>query len=236
MALAITVLTSGGTVASTAFDTASITVPNNAVCYAWVSPYGAVSSPGIDTTLGGAGLSWSRIADVDRTLGSSKSRRLTLYRAINTSGSDATGVLSLTASVTGGSVGGVDYSIEKVTGADTTTPNETPLTANWGVANYTFASVGTPAAGDRVYGGQAGATSTTSAEAYDGFTILSDINSVDGRNFVSSYDASDPQDDTPSNQSNSGGGIVLLLKLALPASFIPWDYAPDAQQIFHNPR
>jgi hypothetical protein len=236
MALALTQLTSGNSTSATA-STASVTIPNDSVCYVTVMLNGNSPSDTLSTTISSASLSWSQVYSQVLSVGSSRGRTIACWRAINTTGSDVTEAISTNSTAGSGLFEEIAWSVVRATGIDTTTPNGTAQSGTWTSGTITLGSVGTPDAGDIVFGGHQSSTSSNSASNFDGFTNISDIATTNGRNLKVSYDASDPQDDTPAIISGSGAVGAFLINVAGAApSFRAWDYAPDVQQILHNPR
>lgn len=212
MALVITQLTTGSSTSASA-STASVTIPNNSVAYVYVGLVGSSSSTGVDTTISSASLSWTNVFKQGYFNGSSRSRAVQCWRAINTSGSDVTETIATSSTVATGTFSGIAWSVEKVTGIDTTTPNGTAQIGSWSSGTITLGSVGTVDTGDVVYGGSSNQTATNGAAYFDGFTGVSDVPQTDVRNLKTCYDT-DPQDDTPTNSAGSGGCGAFILNIA----------------------
>ena len=218
----ITPLTSANA-ASQSGQTAEVTIPNKAACYVTVyAVQGTVGNSYPAISVDGLGLTWALVAVQDMP-GGSRGRRLEVHLAVNTSGAGQTGTISISAVPTGGGVwDSHGWSVIIAENVDTAAPNGEPQTA-YATNSNTMPSCGTPLPGDRVFSATHSGTSEGSAFIPDGFTLIHNLASTNGRNMKTGYDAEDPQNDTPhySQGSASHSQIVFLIRAQQSPAYTP---------------
>ncbi|HMQ39066.1 MAG TPA: hypothetical protein PKA33_01675 [Amaricoccus sp.] len=169
------------------------------------------------SAVSGHSLTWTAVAAAQQ-YGSRRSIRV--FRAANT-GSDTSGTLSITVSASAGSLQEIKWSVDTFSGIDTTTPNDTPVTAQTGAfqTSHALGDVGTPGVGDAVYcafGFEDGGDSFALGAA---FTQLgSTVGGSNSRSLKTGWDSSAPLDETPdcswSTSNNACGGVGFILNAA----------------------
>jgi hypothetical protein len=211
MALVFSNLTSVNQTTTNPVTSASVNVPNNALC---LISYGASqTAPNVAgtgaVTAAPAGLTF---VEVGRAF--LNPRQIQVFAAVNTSGSTVSGTIDVTYTPdSGGTITGHNLVIDLVEGVDTTTPYDTAVTNSAATATLTAPDVGTPGTGDAVY-----AAAFTSNPASDlvidsPYTFLARVTGGNTRQLASGYDAATTPDETPSATSGASAsmGIVAFI-------------------------
>jgi hypothetical protein len=207
----------------------SVDIPNNGVCYVAVAvAYTAGIGGALDNmtcTLGGSNAaSFTQLAVRNYKL----RRRLFLFRAVNTSGSTQSGTITATFSSPGSyPYQEHQYSIDLVTGADTSDPDDDPVvnSVDTGATSLALPDVGTPGAGDAIYAAFAFENGSNSFALSGDLTELgSQTGGANVRSLKTGYDA-DAGDETPqcswSTNTNGCGGIALIVNVGAAAGGVP---------------
>lgn len=232
-------LTSGQSTSNGA-ATDSVTVPDDGVVYLSIiaanTPDDALpGSAQMTSSLGGTlGLTFSLVEE----RGWGFRRKIWLYRAINKTGSEQSGTVTI-------SIGNLNttyqehmWSIDLATGVDLADPDDVAVTGFNGSpsTSLTLPDVGTPDAGDAIFAvfGFENAAGDFALDA--ALTELgSQVGGANVRSLKTGYDA-DAGDETPgasSSTSNYYGGIALIVNAAATGSTptaveVPWTTQPPA--------
>lgn len=218
MALAITNLTSGSS-ATNGATTASIAVPNNSVAY--VSPALAMDSGSVVTalTVSLGTLSNVTLTEVQGRVNYGTRRWVSMWRVVNTSGSEQSGTLTITASWSSGLFNELMWVIDSVTDIDTTTPNGA-MASNAGTGTSGTVTVsGTPDAGDFVYGVfvHTGASSNMTINAELSNEVLEIGGGTNVRRMLTAYDSTPDSSPVPGvswSGTEDWGAIAFILNVA----------------------
>ena len=218
MALAFSNLTSGNSITNGA-STASVTKAAGSLLL-------LTSVVTVPSTLGGdeptltigdpssRGITWTRIHG---TIYSDR-RDVEVWKGTGGSGSGAF-TLTYSAPLNGGYQSHA-WSIEEVTGQDTTTPNDAGVVGSTVTGtSLNLPDVGTPDGGDRVF---AAFGFENGADSFALEAALTELGSQVGlgnvRSLKTGYDASDPQDETPGatwgTSGNTCGGVGFIVNAA----------------------
>ena len=218
MALAVTNLTSGSASGATA-STASISPSAGEVIYLTVASavQGGETPGGAESwTISGCGLTWSLIS---KSVYGSR-RGAALYRG--SGGTPSSGTISLQWNDDGsGTPQEYIWVVDKVTGADDTTPNDsaaTPVTTVGGTS-ITMGSLGTPDAGDYAY------ASFVHTGASSAMTLNSELETktaevgggAEVRRVLAAYDTSPDGSPTPGvtwSGAEDGVGFGVIINAA----------------------
>jgi len=199
-------------------DTASFTVGDDEVVYVTVIlavTEGSSRTAGSDMGLTNDGTNTLTFTQIAAQAWGFR-RRTWVFRAINTTGSDASGTFGFNFDLATKTYNEHFWSVDKVTGADTTTPNDAPTyeTPTAGTS-ITVDDVGTPGAGDSIFAAFYTDDTTQSSTS----AALTDLGDQSGganvRSLITSYDL-DAGDETPSATcaSHELGGLGFIVNVA----------------------
>lgn len=189
----------------------SVTVPNGAMCL--VAYNSAQTAPNVAgtaaVTSAPSGLTFVQVGRAFFN-----PRMVVVFAAVNTSGSDITGTISVTYTPdSGGTLTGHDLIVDLVTGVDTTTPYDAAVTNSVSTATITSPDVGTPGTGDGVYAAAFTSNPASDLAVDSPLTALARATGANTRQLATGYDLNTTPDETPSATSGTSAamGIVAFI-------------------------
>lgn len=224
MALSITNLTSGRDTTNNPASTASVNPASGSRTYLWIGyavEGGQPTHSGDTFSISGSRGTWTQLAH-EYSSGADSRRAVALYVG---TGSVANEAISITVTPQVGTWTETAWVVDEVTGFDTGDPDDAPVTTEGTGSTLQLPDVGTPGTGDRVY---IGCThEVDEAISVSGFTQTAQVTGgSDVRRFAVFYDASDPQDETPTFSTSTAGqkhaiGLILNVGAAGSSSVSP---------------
>lgn len=220
-----------GAASSLVATTASVTIPDGHLCI--VSMGGARNTGTFSddqwSGLTGAGLTWNSLTSLE--WGSRRSSKV--WYAKNTTGSSATGTLTVTATTSGATAQEIMWSVDVESNPAASTLFGTPTTNNGNASSGSVTVSGTPAAGDKTFAffAHENASDTITLGSELDTTLVQRGSGANVRRILSAYDSA--PDGTPVanaswSSSNNWGAIAVILK-AGPAGGTTQNLAADAQ-------
>ena len=191
---------------------AILSPPLNAVLIVTtIGTHASTISESINGDVSGLGGTWTELDPTDGLRYASR-RLMKVYVGTKAT---AWGTGPLTITTSNGATQDMAYVIDQVTGANTTTPTDTPTT-NSGTGTVTMGDVGTVDAGDAVYvaGGHESAGNSFACTGFTGISTLDSMSNV--RQIKTFYDDTSP-DESPSLTQSSGsantGGFAFVVNV-----------------------
>lgn len=212
-----------GSATSNGSATASVTLPNGALIV--LATAAAETGGGAPTAITPSGLTldWGTTKGIQTY---ATRRALSVWVALNNTGSEVSGTIAITATMQSGSYQQHAWCVDKYEWPDAGTPTDAAVASQSGGATttHTLADVGTPGVGDSVYCAFAFENTADSFAISAPFTTLAAVDVGGGgnvRQLHSAYDDSGTPDETPSatwttSGSNNCAGIAFIVNAGAP--------------------